>query len=140
MDKTTITVKTTITAPIEKVWEMWIKPVHITNWNFASKDWKCPSAINDLKPNGEFIWRMESKDGSVGFDFTGTYTKVIANELISYKIGDGRKVDILFLKQGNTIEVNQTFEAEGKNSDEQQKLGWQAILGNFKIYVEESIK
>ena len=131
-----ITVKTTIKAPIEKVWEFWTKPAHIVHWNFASSEWICPSAINDLQPNGAFNWRMEAKDGSMGFDFTGVYSEVKENESIAYKMSDGRKVEIEFLASGNEVELLETFEGEGTNADEQQRLGWQAILDNFKNYVE----
>ncbi len=131
-----ITVKTTIKADLEKVWNYWTKPEHITNWNFATDEWCCPKAENDLKPNGKFLWRMEANDGSMGFDFTGTYDKVVYQELISYKMLDGRTVDIEFVRKGNEIEVSETFDAEGTNSDEQQRAGWQAILENFKKYVE----
>ncbi|WP_347174680.1 SRPBCC family protein [Polaribacter uvawellassae] len=133
-----IKVETTINASLEKVWEFWINPKHITQWNFASNEWCCPTAINDLKPNGEFVWRMEAKDGSMGFDFTGTYQTVIINEFISYKMEDGRIVNIRFSAQENGIQLTETFEAEGTNSDEQQSAGWQAILENFKKYVESN--
>ncbi len=131
-----ITVKTSVQAEIDKVWNYWTEPKHITNWNFATDEWTCPSAENDLKPNGTFSWRMEAKDGSMGFDFEGTYEKIVDKELISYKMSDGRKVDIEFTQNGNEIQVSETFDAEGTNSDEQQRAGWQAILGNFKKYVE----
>jgi len=131
-----ITVKTSVQAEIDKVWNYWTEPKHITNWNFATDEWACPSAKNDLKPNGTFSWRMEAKDGSMGFDFEGTYEKIVDKELISYKMSDGRKVDIEFTQSGNEIQVSETFDAEGTNPDEQQRAGWQAILENFKKYVE----
>ena len=81
-----IIVKTSVQADIDKVWEFWTKPEHITNWNFATEEWCCPKAENDLRPNGKFSWRMEAKDGSMGFDFTGTYDKIVDRKLISYKI------------------------------------------------------
>jgi uncharacterized protein YndB with AHSA1/START domain len=135
-NKATITVKTSVKADINKVWDYWTKPEHIKNWNFATDEWCCPSAENDLKPNGKFSWRMEAKDGSMGFDFDGTYNKVVDLELISYRMSDGRKVDIEFVQNGNEVTVSETFDAEGTNSDEKQRAGWQAILGNFKKYVE----
>ena len=91
---------------------------------------------NDLKPSGKFSWRMEAKDGSMGFDFTGDYEKIIEKQLITYKMSDGRLVRIDFSENGNKVIVSETFDAEGTNSDEQQRAGWQAILGNFKNYVE----
>lgn len=132
----TITVTTIINSTIEQVWKSWITPEHIVNWNFATNEWCCPSALNDLRPKGEFNWRMEAKDGSIGFNFTGTYTQVKEKELITYTMSDGRTVSISFSIEGNGIRLTETFEAEGTNSDEQQRAGWQAILENFKRYVE----
>ena len=131
-----ITVKIYIKAKLEKIWEYWTKPQHITNWNFATDEWCCPNAENDLKPNGEFSWRMEAKDGSMGFDFKGKYDKIIDKKLISFTMSDGRKADIEFSQNGDEVSVSQTFDAEGTNTDEQQRAGWQAILENFKKYVE----
>lgn len=136
MSKNRITIQTIIQAPIEKVWEFYTVTNHITKWNFASEEWCCPRAENDLQKGGEFNLRMETKDGSMGFDFTGKYEKVIPNKLISYKIADGRNVDVEFFKNENDVYLKQTFDAEGTNSDEQQKNGWQAILENFKTYVD----
>lgn len=133
-----ITVQTSVQSDLDKVWEYWTNPKHITNWNFATDEWCCPNAIDDLKPNGKFSWRMEAKDGSMGFDFDGNYEKVIEKELISYSMSDGRKVDIDFTQDGKVVLVKETFDAEGTNSDEQQRTGWQAILENFKNYVESN--
>lgn len=133
-----ITVQTTIQADIDKVWNSWTKPEHIINWNFANEEWCCPKAKNDLKTNSKFTYRMEAKDGSMGFDFTGNYEKVIEKELITYKIEDGRLVKIEFSKKENEVIISETFDAEGTNSDEQQRAGWQAILDNFKKYVEQN--
>ena len=129
-----ITVETTIKAPLSKVWESWTKPEHIVHWNFASNEWHCPTAINDLKPGEDFNWRMEAKDNRIGFDFTGVYDQIIENELITYNISDGRKVEIQFTELSGEIKLSESFEAEGTNSDEMQRAGWQAILENFKRY------
>ena len=134
--KNKITVQTTVQADLRKVWEFWTRPEHIVNWNFASDDWCCPSATNDLRPNGAFNWRMESKDGKMGFDFTGTYDKISDGKLISYTMSDGRTVHIRFEPKGDGVDLSETFEAEETNSLELQRTGWQAILGNFKRYVE----
>lgn len=131
-----IIVQTTIQADIDKVWNYWTKPEHIINWDFATDEWCCQKAENDLKPNGKFSWRMEAKDGSMGFDFIGNYEKVIDKELIAYKMEGGRSVKIDFSEKENEVTLRETFDAEGTNSDEQQRAGWQAILGNFKKYVE----
>ncbi|MNH74712.1 hypothetical protein D3C73_269310 [compost metagenome] len=132
----TITVETTVHSPIEKVWEYWSEPQHITKWNNASEDWHVPKAENDLRVGGTFLTRMEAKDGSFGFDFSGVYDDVRKNEFISYTIGDGRKVTITFISQENGTKVIETFDAETTNSVEMQKAGWQAILDNFKKYSE----
>lgn len=135
-EKTTLTVAATVNAPIEKVWKCWTRPEHITQWNNASDDWHTPHVRNDLRPEGEFSFRMEARDGSFGFDFEGIYDKVKINELIDYTITDGRKVHILFETIGNTTVITERFEAEEINSLELQKDGWQAILNNFKKYTE----
>ena len=134
--KTKITVENTVKAPVEKVWNYWSAPEHITKWAYASDDWHTPFAENDLHVGGKFMSRMEAKDGSFGFDFGGVYDEVKTNELISYTLGDGRKVAIKFSGNGNETKVVETFEAETMNSVEMQKGGWQAILDNFKKYVE----
>jgi uncharacterized protein YndB with AHSA1/START domain len=135
-EKTVITVQNTVNAPVEKVWEYWTKPEHITKWNHASDDWHSPHAENDLRVGGSFVCRMEAKDGSVGFDFEGVYDKVTPNEYMEYTIGDGRKVKINFTAKGDKTEVAESFEAENTNSIELQTGGWQAILDNFKKYTE----
>lgn len=135
-DKTAITVKTTVNAPVEKVWKLWSEPEHITKWNAASDDWHTPRAENDLRPGGTFSARMEAKDGSFGFDFGGVYDEVETHKLISYTLGDGRKVEVIFESKGNTTDVTETFEAESQNSIAMQRGGWQAILDNFKKYAE----
>jgi uncharacterized protein YndB with AHSA1/START domain len=135
-DKTNITVETTVNAPVEKVWECWTLPEHITQWNNASDDWHTPSATNDLRIGGKFTCRMEAKDGSFGFDFWGIYHEVKTNELIAYTLGDGRKARIIFTTLGHSTKLVETFEAEGTNPVELQRGGWQAILDNFKKYTE----
>jgi uncharacterized protein YndB with AHSA1/START domain len=108
-------------------------------WNFASEDWCCPKATNDLQQGGTFNYRMESTDGKYGFDFTGTYTAVINENRIDYALGDGREVSVIFQAAGNQTKVIETFDAETENSLELQKNGWQAILDNFRKHAE-SIK
>jgi uncharacterized protein YndB with AHSA1/START domain len=131
-----ITVENIILAPREKVWNLWTDPKHITQWNNASDDWHTPFAENDLRVGGTFTSRMEAKDGSFGFDFGGRYDEVKVNETIAYTLGDGRKVNIHFLKEGNNTAIVETFEPENTNPIELQRTGWQAILDNFKKYVE----
>ncbi len=136
--KSSITVEVFVEAPREKIWEYWTKPEHIKNWNFASDDWCTPHATNDLRVGGKFTFRMEAKDGSAGFDFGGTYTAIDEYKKIEYVMGGdgGRRVSIEFMAQGNGHTVTETFEAEEEHSLEMQKNGWQAILNNFKKYIE----
>ena len=134
--KEMITVHTTINAPVETIWNYWNKPEHIVKWNFASDTWCCPKAENDLRPGGQFTYRMEAKGANMGFDFSATYDKIVPHEFISYTLEDGRKVTISFTVEEDTVLVKESFEAEGTHTDEMQKAGWQAILENFKTYVE----
>lgn len=132
-----VVVKAIVNAPVEKVWECWTSPDHITKWNNATDDWHTPFAENDLREGGKFLSRMEAKDGSFGFDFIGIYDEVKLHEDIAYTLGDGRKVKINFIGRDNKTEIIETFEAESTYSIEQQQQGWQAILDNFKKYTEE---
>ncbi|MEO6254324.1 MAG: SRPBCC domain-containing protein [Ferruginibacter sp.] len=131
-----VTVEATVKAAVEKVWEFWSSPEHITQWCNASDDWHTPRAENELWVGGRFLTRMESKDGSMGFDFNGVYNNVKTNELIEYTIEGGRKVKIIFKGSGNETRVTETFDPENENSIELQRGGWQAILDNFKKYTE----
>lgn len=133
-----ITIETTVNAPLEKVWQCWNAPEHLTKWAFAADSWHCPWAENDLKVGGKFTTRMEAKDGSMGFDFSGIYDEVQENELISYSLADGRRVKIIFIAHGNETKVIETFDPENENPIEMQRGGWQAILDNFKKYTEAS--
>jgi uncharacterized protein YndB with AHSA1/START domain len=137
-EKTVLTVESTINAPINKVWEYWTTPDHIKVWNSASEDWHTPFAENDLRVGGSFKSRMEARDGSFGFDFGGVYDAVTQNEYIEYTMGDGRKVEVKFTKNGNETKVVEKFEAENTHSIEMQQGGWQAILDNFKKYAEKN--
>ena len=136
LEKIILIVESTINAPVEKIWEYWTKPEHITKWSNASDDWHTTRAENDLRVGGSFLSRMEAKDGSFGFDFGGVYDAVRTNEYIEYTLGDGRKVKITFTAEGNTTKVSESFQAENTNSVEMQQGGWQAILDNFKKYTE----
>ena len=135
-EKTVLTVENTINAPVDKVWEFWTRPEHITKWNNASEDWHTPRAENDLRVGGSFVARMEAKDGSMGFDFSGVYDAVEEHEYIEYTMGDGRKVSISFSGEGSSTKLVEKFDAETTHSLEMQQGGWQAILDNFKKYTE----
>ena len=134
-----ITVETNIKASIEKVWQFWIAPNHITKWNAASADWHTPFAENDLRIGGKFKSTMASKDGKMSFDFEGTYTEIMPYSLIKYKMADGRNVEITFDVVDHIVKVTESFDPESQNPEDMQRGGWQAILYNFKKYVENSI-
>lgn len=130
-----ITVETVIVAPIAKVWTLYNAPEHIKNWNAASDDWHTTASTVDLREGGQFSSRMEAKDGSMGFDFAGTFTKIVEHERIEYSFGD-RKATIQFADSEDGVKLSITFEAETIYPIEQQQQGWQAILKSFKRYVE----
>lgn len=135
-----ISIETTVKAAIEEVWSAWITPDDIRKWNFASEDWTCPEARIDLTVGGKFSYRMEAKDGSMGFDFEGTFTAIHAHERIEYALDDDRNVSIAFSETDDGIRVVETFEAEDEHSAEQQRQGWQSILNNFKRHVEATYR
>ena len=130
-----ITIETTVNAPVEDVWRAWTTPDDIKQWNTASEDWHTTRASVDLRVGGSFSSRMEAKDGSMGFDFAGTYTKIVANELIECWFGE-RTLRVEFSAGASGVTVRETFDAESTHSVEQQREGWQAILNNFARHVE----
>lgn len=131
-----ITIEVDVAASPRTVWECYTKPVHITKWNFASDEWQCPHATNELKVGGKYNARMEAKDGSFGFDFEAIYDEIIECQKITYTMLDGRKATTTFEDLGGKTRVTTVFDAEGSNSLEMQKQGWQAILNNFKKHAE----
>ena len=130
-----VTIETTVKAPIEKVWSAWTTPNDIKQWNTASDDWHTTKASVDLRVGGEFSSRMEAKDGSFGFDFAGTYTKIVPHALLEFKFGD-RSASVEFLAADGGVTVRETFDAETENPIEMQRSGWQSILNNFAKHVE----
>ena len=130
-----ITVETTIAAPIEQVWRAWNTPDDIKHWNAPSDDWHTTKSEVDLRAGGAFSSRMEAKDGSMGFDFAGTYTKVVDHKLIESAFG-GRTLVVEFVADREAVTVRESFDAESTHSVELQRTGWQAILNNFKKHVE----
>ena len=132
-----IKIDITILKPVEKVWEYYNEPKHITKWNFAHESWHCPKAENDLRIGGTLKTRMEAKDQSFGFDFVAIYDEIIPLEKIKYHLEDERNVEILFEKiDASTTKIIITFDPESQNSREMQRDGWYAILDNFHKYVE----
>lgn len=136
--KERITVETRVHAPVARVWHDFTNPDAITVWNTASPDWHTTKAENDVRVGGAFSSRMEAKDGSQGFDFTGVYDAVTVNEHLAYTMGDGRKADISFTPEESGVRIVITFDPETENTLELQRTGWQAILDNFKKYSENS--
>ena len=130
-----ITVHTTVAAPIAAVWRAYTSPEDIKQWNAASSDWHTTAAAVDLREGGAFSSRMEAKDGSMGFDFAGVYTRVIPNERIEYAFGE-RTAHVTFAEMPGGVDVVVAFDGEQTHSEQQQRDGWQAILDNFKRYVE----
>lgn len=138
MEPTQITIQADIAAEPAKLWQLYTQPEHITQWNFATPEWQCPHAENDLRVGGTYRARMEAKDGSYGFDFEAVYQEVVPNEKMVYALADGRLVTTAFAAQDAGTLVTTTFDAEGVNDVEMQRAGWQAILNNFKQYAEAS--
>lgn len=136
MQNNAITITTTINAPLEKVWEYWNSPDHISGWAFASDDWMAEGKENNLKVGGKFKTVMSSKDKKESFDFEGIYTAVEEHNIIEYDMSDGRHVKILFETIPEGVKVTETFDPENENPIEMQREGWQAILNNFKEYTE----
>jgi uncharacterized protein YndB with AHSA1/START domain len=134
--QTKITVQVRIHKDQKTVWESLTLPEHITHWNNASDDWHSPRAVNDLRPQGSFNIRMEAKDGSVGFDFEGTYTDVLPMRYYRYEMSDGRVVEVTLYDHGDFTEVIEEFDPENENPLEMQRFGWQSILDNLKKYTE----
>ena len=123
-----ITVETVVKAPLPKVWQAWNSPDDIVRWNAASSDWHTTRSTVDLREGGTFSSRMEAKDGSMGFDFEGTYVRVEPPRLLAYRMTDGREVLVEFLAQADGVRVRETFDAEEENGLELQRSGWQAIV------------
>ena len=131
-----LTVETVVRADVGRVWETWNRPADIKQWNTAHADWHTSQSTVDLREGGKFSSRMEAKDGSEGFDFEGTYTRVVPRKTIEYRMGDGREVKVEFVERADGVLVRETFDAENENPPEIQRQGWQAILDNFGRHVE----
>lgn len=131
-----ITVETRVKADLNTVWDAYNTPEDIMQWNAAQEDWHTTRSTVDLREGGTFLSRMEAKDGSVGFDFGGTYTRVVPKQLIAYRMGDGREAEVQFAERPDGVQVTVSFDAETVNPPEVQRQGWQAILDNFGRYVE----
>src|ERR687891_519749 len=126
-----ITVETVVNADLNQVWDAWNNPTDIKQWNSAQDDWHTSRSSVDLREGGKFLSRMEAKDGSAGFDFEGTYTRIVPEKVIEYRMSDGREVKVELVEQSGGVLVRTTFDAETENTPELQRQGWQAILDNF---------
>lgn len=131
-----ITVETTVKGTLDQVWKAWNTPEDIVRWNAASDDWHTTRSSVDLRVGGTISSRMEAKDGSAGFDFEGTYTRVEPFKCVEFRMSDGRRVNVDFTEGPLGIHVRETFDAETMNSAERQRNGWQAILDSFRRHVE----
>jgi uncharacterized protein YndB with AHSA1/START domain len=131
-----ITVETVVRADLNQVWDAWNNPTDIKQWNSAQDDWHTTRSSVDLREGGKFASRMEAKDGSEGFDFEGTYTRVVPYKTIEYSMSDGREVKVEFIERAEGVLLKETFDAETENPPELQRTGWQAILENFRRHVE----
>jgi uncharacterized protein YndB with AHSA1/START domain len=134
--KSPVTVSVCVQVPLAKAWHDFTSPEAVMKWNAASDDWHTTQAENDLRVGGRFMSKMEAKDGSAGFSFNGTYDEVVVNERIAYTMEGGRKVEITFVESPLGVTVTEVFEPETENTLEEQRLGWQSILDNFKKYSE----
>lgn len=131
-----IAIETEVQAPLHAVWQAWVTPADITRWNVATDDWCCPRADIRLEVGGTFNYRMEARDGSVGFDFEGRFTAIDPQRLIRFQLEDEREVTVEFIESDSGVRVIETFDAEDEHSGEQQRQGWLAILDNFRKHVE----
>jgi uncharacterized protein YndB with AHSA1/START domain len=131
-----ITVETVVNAKLNNVWNAWNSPAEIKKWNSAQEDWHTTRSTVDLREGGKFLSRMEAKDGSAGFDFEGTFTRIVPHKTIEYRMDDGREVTVEFVDRNGGVLVKETFDAETENPPELQRTGWQAILDNFRKHVE----
>lgn len=131
-----ITIETLVHAPINLVWDTWNSPNHVVHWNHASDDWHSPKADNNFVEGGKFVYRMEAKDNSFGFDFSGTYEEIVDKKRVVTRLDDNRLVKTEFHVENDSVRIVETFEAEDQNSIELQREGWSAILNNYKLYTE----
>ncbi len=136
MAKLNSKIDTLVHAPLDYVWETWNTPSHIIHWNHASDDWHSPKADSNFVEGGRFVYRMEAKDNSFGFDFSGTFVEIVDKKRIVTRLDDDRIVQTEFIQENDGVRIIETFEAEDENSVEMQKEGWYAILNNYKLYTE----
>lgn len=132
-----ITVSTIVNCNRDKAWRIWNDPFAIREWHTASPDWHTPRAVNNLKEGQTFSYRMESLDGTNGFDMEGQYTRIVQRNLIEYTMADGRQVSIAFEEKDGKTYITEIFDPENVNPAELQRQGWQNILDNYKARAEK---
>lgn len=137
LDTSPITVEITVKAPVEKVWKLWTTPADIMQWNNPSNDWHNTLVEVDLKNEGRFLFRMQAKDGSEGFDYAGKYDKVITNGRIELTTNDGRKTTNAFTPHGSETTITETFELDANTPVDIQRDFCQGVLSSFKNYAEK---
>lgn len=136
---TRITIEARPRCSVARAWAAYTDPGSITQWNFAAPEWHCPRAENDLRVGGVLRTRMEARDGSMGFDFEGTYTEVVPQQRLAYALGADREVVATFRDAGDGhTEVTVSFTPENTHPVEFQKAGWQAILNNYRAHAESA--
>ncbi len=131
----TITIELDIQAPARVVWQCLTRTEHITGWNFAHESWHCPNAESDLRPGGRFSYRMEAKDGSFGFDYSGVFDDIQPEHSLHYHLDDGRTVAVELLPQdGNAVLLRESFQTDARHDAGTQRNGWLAIAQNLAHY------
>ena len=136
MEKKTISVEVFVDASPKEVWTFWTEPRHIIKWNQPSADWRTSRVENEPITGGKFLYVMEAKDGSAGFDFQGVYDRVIPLEMISCTLSDGRKATNTFTGTGEGTTITEIFEPEPGLSEEDQRIFVTSVLESFRLYVE----
>ena len=135
-DNTLLTVQTLLKCDLARAWSAYTDPQAIVQWNFAAPEWHCPRADNDLRVGGMLRTRMEAKDGSMGFDFEGTYTEVVPLQRLAYALGEDRLVLAVFSDSDGQTQLTVSFTPDGSFPADYQIEGWQAILNNYKAFAE----
>ena len=129
-----ITIETVVHAPIDKVWAAWDHARRHRAVERRIRRLAHHESIRRPARRRRLFLRMEAKDGSMGFDFAGIYTKVVPNALIESSFGE-RTLQVEFVPGADGVTVRETFDAEETHSVE-QRSGWQAILDRFARHVE----
>ncbi|MGS5086616.1 SRPBCC domain-containing protein [Hydrogenophaga sp. A37] len=139
IDNTLLTVRVLVQCDSARAWAAYTDPEAIVQWNHAAPEWHCPRAENDLRVGGVLRTRMEARDGSMGFDFEGTYTEVVPLQRLVYALGEDRRVLAVFSEKDGHTELTVSFTPDATFPAEYQVGGWQAILNNYKAFAESAV-